>query len=164
MTEESFTHRRPKGQFCRRKCCRSVHNNLVDSVYIEEFNGYEKSVACYLDCEKALCWWHRNVARQQYAFQGWRKNKIYPDFIFSMDGDDGKERIMILEIKGEHLDNPDTEYKHKVMDTCAKAYQYDGLPSRGEFELVVDGNVSVSCDLIFEGQWESDLSKLLEAG
>lgn len=164
MPEEIFTQRDPNSQLLRGNSGETVRGNLFESVYIDDFNGYEKSVACYLDGEKALRWWHRNVARQQYALQGWRKNKIYPDFIFSMDGDDGNERIMILETKGEHLDNPDTKYKHKVMETCAKAYQYDGLPNRGELELVVDGNVSVSCDLIFEGQWESSLSKLLEAG
>ena len=141
-----------------------MQRNLFETVYLDDFNGYEQNVACYLDGEKALRWWHRNVAQRQYALQGWRKNKIYPDFIFAIDGDGGGDRIMILETKGDHLDNPDTAYKHKVMEACAAAYRYEEVTSHGELELVIDGDTSVRCDLIFEGQWESGLLKLLESG
>lgn len=164
MPEEIATQRDVNSQELRRKDSQSVQQNLFETVYLDDLNGYERNVACYLDGEQALRWWHRNVAQQQYALQGWRKNKIYPDFIFAVDGDGGSERIMILETKGDHLDNPDTKYKHKVMEACANAYRIEEVTSSGELELVVDGDVSVRCDLIFEGQWESDLSKLLETG
>ena len=164
MPEETVTQRDANSQELRRTDNQFVQQNLFETVYLDDFNGYEQNVACYLDGEKALHWWHRNVAQQQYALQGWRKNKIYPDFIFAIDGDGGSERIMILETKGDHLDNPETAYKHKVMEACAEAYRYEEVTSHGELELVIDGDTSVRCDLIFEGQWESDLSKLLENG
>ncbi len=164
MPEEIVTQRDANSQELRRGDNQFVQQNLFETVYLDDLNPYERNVACYLDGEQALIWWHRNVARQQYALQGWRKNKIYPDFIFAIGGEGGSERIMILETKGDHLDNPDTKYKHKVMETCANAYRIEEVSSRGELELVVDGEVSVSCDLIFEGQWESDLSNLLETG
>lgn len=164
MPEEVITQRDANSQELRRRDGSFVERHLFETVYLDDLNGYEQNVACYLDGEKALRWWHRNVAQQQYALQGWRKNKIYPDFIFAIEGEGGSERIMILETKGDHLDNPDTKYKHKVMDACAKAYRYENVTSRGELELLVDGDVTVRCDLIFEGRWESDLSKLLETG
>jgi hypothetical protein len=64
----------------------------------------------YLDGDAALSWWHRNVARSQYAVQGWRKAKIYPDFIFAVGRKDGSSRITVLETKGDQLDNLDTAY------------------------------------------------------
>lgn len=164
MPQEIVTKRDANSQELRRRDGLFVRQNLFETVYLDDLNGYEQNVACYLDGETALRWWHRNVAQQQYSLQGWRKNKIYPDFIFAIGGEDGRERIMILETKGDHLDNPDTAYKNKVMEACAMAYRYEKTTSHGELELVVDGDVSVRCDLIFEGQWESDLSKLLETG
>ena len=68
---------------------------------------------------------------------------------------------MILETKGEHLDNPDTQYKQKVLDACANAFKFENVTKSGDLELVVDQNTTVSCALIFEGKWQTDLSKLL---
>ena len=161
MPDEMTTQRAPSSQELRRKDGQSVQKNLFEATYKDDLNSYEQSVACYLDGDKALRWWHRNVAQRQYALQGWRKNKIYPDFIFAMDHDGDKECIMILETKGEHLDNPDTKYKKKVMKACADAFKFENVTKGGELELVVDQDTTVSCSLIFEGTWETDLSKLL---
>ena len=162
MPDETITQRAPNSQELRRKDGQFVQKNLFETTYKDDLNSYEQSVACYLDGEKALRWWHRNVAQRQYALQGWRKNKIYPDFIFAMDHDGDKERIMILETKGEHLENPDTKYKQKVLEACAYAFRFENVTKGGELELVVDQDVTVCCSLIFQGKWESDLSKLLE--
>ena len=164
MPDEMTTERGVNSQELRRNDGQFVQRNLFETTYKDDFNGYEQNVACYLDGAQALRWWHRNVAQRQYALQGWRKNKIYPDFIFAIDGDGGSERIMILETKGDHLDNPDTKYKKKVMEACTQAYQIEGVTSRGELELVVDGDTTVSCELIFEGQWETSLSNILDTG
>jgi hypothetical protein len=139
-----------------------VLENLFEATYKDDLNSYEQNVACYLDGEKALRWWHRNVAQRQYALQGWRKNKVYPDFIFAMNRDDNKERIMILETKGDHLDNPDTKYKQKVLQACADAFKFESVTKQGDLELVIDENTTVCCDLIFEEKWKADISKLLD--
>lgn len=162
MPDEMTTQRAPDSQELKRKDGQYVQKNLFESTYKDDLNTYEQSVACYLDGEKALRWWHRNVAQRQYALQGWRKHKIYPDFIFATDYDGDKERVMILETKGEHLDNLDTKYKKKVLQACAEAFKFENVTKGGELELVIDQQTTVSCSLIFEGKWETDLSKLLE--
>jgi type III restriction enzyme len=66
-----------------------LQRNLFAPMYEDDFNSEERDVAVYLDGDAALSWWHRNVARSQYAVQGWRKAKIYPDFIFAVGRKDG---------------------------------------------------------------------------
>lgn len=163
MPDEIPTQRAPNSQELRRDDGQIVEKGLFEPTYKDDLNSYEQSVACYLDGEKALRWWHRNVAQRQYALQGWRKNKIYPDFIFAMDHSGGKERVMILETKGDHLENPDTQYKQKVLDACANAFQFENVTKQGDLELVVDKDTTISCSLIFEGKWKTELSKLLES-
>ena len=121
-------------------------------------------MATYLDSEKALKWWHRNVAKSQsgYGLQGWQKHKIYPDFIFALSHQDGHERFMVLETKGDHLDNPDTAYKKKLLEICTDAFRLETLQPAGELELLDDEGVKVRCALIFEGTWRTDLGKLIE--
>lgn len=163
MPDTITTQRSANAQELRRDDGYIVEKSLFEPAYKDDLNGYEQKVACYLDGDNALRWWHRNVAQQQYALQGWRKQKIYPDFIFALDQNDGDERIMILETKGDHLNNPDTKYKKQVLDFCADTYRFENVTKQGELELVVDGSTTVNCSLIFEGTWKTDLSKVLEA-
>ena len=58
-----------------------LEKSLFTPVYENDLNKNEREVAVYLDGEEALSWWHRNVARTQYGIQGWKRSKIYPDFI-----------------------------------------------------------------------------------
>ncbi len=59
------------------------------------------------------------------------------------------------------VDNTDTKYKQKVLEICENAYRFENVTKSGELELVFDENTSVSCSLIFEGEWETNLSKLI---
>ena len=79
----------------------TLEKSLFAPVYENELNGEEREVAVYLDGDMALDWWHRNVARMQYGIQGWKKAKIYPDFIFAVQGDGKAKRITVLETKGD---------------------------------------------------------------
>ena len=88
-----------------------LEKSLFAPVYEAELNNDERDVAVYLDGEAALSWWHRNVARNQYGIQGWKKAKIYPDFIFAVQTEGEAKRITVLETKGDQLDNLDTAYK-----------------------------------------------------
>lgn len=59
-----------------------TQKSLFAPVYDSDYNQDERDFACYLDDDAALKWWHRNVAKAgQYHLQGWRKQKVYPDFI-----------------------------------------------------------------------------------
>ena len=87
--------------------------SLFERVYERDFDSeLEKNFACYLDEQRAVQWWHRVAVRQQgeYYLQGWKKGRIYPDFVAMAN----EERLLIFETKGEHLSgNPDTEYKQR---------------------------------------------------
>ena len=97
-----------------------LERSLFAPVYEGEFNNDERGVAVHLDGDKALKWWHRNVARTQYGLQGWKRGKIYPDFIFAIQRGDGSSRVTVLETKGDQLDNLDTDYKRRVLGLRAR--------------------------------------------
>ena len=85
----------------------------------------KKNFAHFLDGEKALQWWHRVVARQQgeYYVQGWKEQRIYPDFVAMAKEVEGMTRVLIFETKGQHIEgNRDTKYKQKVLKTLEKAF------------------------------------------
>ena len=91
-------------------------------------------------------WWHRVAARQQgeYYLQGWKRGRIYPDFVAMANQIAGVTHVLIFDTKGEHLaGNLDTEYKRKVLETLEGAFNTTGRmvvrdsPRRkGIFQLV----------------------------
>jgi len=121
-------------------------------------SGLERDVACYLDSQAALQWWHRNVAKSQYGLQGWKRHKVYPDFVFAHVSGDGIEKIVVLETKGLHLaGSSDTHYKQALLNRLSAAYADQSLARGGELELVGAGQ-SLICDLVFDGDWQGTLN------
>lgn len=118
-------------------------------------------MAVYLDGEKALAWWHRNVARTQYGIQGWKKAKIYPDFIFAVQSEGEDKRITVLETKGDQRDNLDTAYKREVLDFLSGAFQWDDYTPAGELELVKNTGETVQGTLILMSEWKTKLPSYL---
>jgi len=98
--------------------------SLFSPIYKGDFSSQdERDIAVYLDGERALRWWHRNVARSHYSLQGWRREKVYPDFIFAMSHGITDNRVVVLEMKGKHLaGNDDTEYKKAVLRLMSEAF------------------------------------------
>ena len=118
----------------------------------------ERDVACYLDSQAALQWWHRNVAKAQYGLQGWKRNKVYPDFVFAKVSGEGQNTVVVLETKGLHLaGSDDTQYKQALLQRLTQAYASQSLSSAGEVELVGDGQGMV-CDLVFDTAWQGSLN------
>ena len=142
----------------------SLTKSLFAPVYRNELNKDERDVAVYLDGDKALTWWHRNVARAQYGIQGWKKGKIYPDFIFAVRTDGGANRITVLETKGDHLDNLDTAYKREVLSFLSSSFAWDDSTPVGELELVTDNGQTVECALVLMSEWKAKLPHLLGRG
>lgn len=138
-----------------------LEKSLFAPVYENELNNDERDVAIYLDGEKALAWWHRNVARTQYGIQGWKKAKIYPDFIFAVQSEGKAKRITVLETKGNQLDNLDTAYKREVLDFLSGAFQWDNNIPAGELELVKNNGETVEGTLILMSEWKSKLPDYL---
>ena len=65
-----------------------------------------------------------------------------------MFGGKGRRRTLcIYEIKGTHLDNPNTEYKRRVLDALQGAFDEWGVmkandgPMRGEFKILFESHV-----------------------
>ena len=138
-----------------------LQKSLFAPVYESEFNRAEREVAVYLDREETLTWWHRNVARTQYGIQGWRKGKIYPDFLFAVRADGAADRIVVIETKGDHLDNLDTAYKREVLSFLSSSFAWDDCTPAGELELVVNDGVTVQCALILMSEWKTKLPQFL---
>ena len=71
----------------------------------EEVNGFEYDMVMALTAMPNVRWWHRNISRQGFCINGFVKH--YPDFIVETQG--GK--IILIETKGDHLENTETRYK-----------------------------------------------------
>ena len=56
--------------------------NLFERTNEDELNGLENKVATYLDQQERLFFWYRNRVRKDYYVQGWKRGRIYADFIF----------------------------------------------------------------------------------
>lgn len=71
----------------------------------EEVNGFEYDMVMALTSMPNVRWWHRNISRHGFCINGFVKH--YPDFIVEMQS--GK--IVLIETKGDHLENTETKYK-----------------------------------------------------
>ncbi len=140
----------------------SLERSLFSPIYENDFNNDERDVAVYLDGDKALKWWHRNVARTQYGIQGWQREKIYPDFIFAVQSGSGPDRLLVLETKGDHLDNPDTAYKDKVLSLMTENFAWDSTASAGTLELIKDGE-TVECSLVLMSEVKAKLPGMIKS-
>ena len=114
------------GKQANREDGSQYQRNLFDFIYEDDLNGLENKVATYLDQQERLFFWYRNRARKDYYVQGWRRGKIYADFIFTLqsdepNADDEFHQVFVVETKGLHLkDSPDTAYKRCVFDICSE--------------------------------------------
>ena len=140
----------------------ALERSLFAPVYESELNRDEREIAVYLDGEETLTWWHRNVARIQYGIQGWKRGKIYPDFIFAVRREGAASRIAVLETKGDHLDNLDTAYKREVLSFLSSSFAWEDCTPAGELELVTDQGHTVQCALILMSEWKTKLPRFLE--
>jgi type III restriction enzyme len=134
-----------------------TEKSVFAPVYREDFNNDEAEFACYLDEQKALQWWHRNVAKAgNYFLQGWRKNRVYPDFLFALQQSKGASRLVVWETKGDQLDgNLDTAYKRKLIQTMNAKYRFQNVKRAGKLELVLDDKTTVACDLVLMSEWKA---------
>lgn len=139
-----------------------LEKSLFAPVYEAELNKDERDVAVYLDGEGALSWWHRNVARSQYGIQGWKKAKIYPDFIFAVQTEGDAKKITVLETKGDQLDNLDTAYKRDVLAFLSDHFAWDDATPAGELELVQNNGETVEGTLILMSEWKAKLPEHLK--
>ena len=164
MPFEAETYEPESGRQLLAKNGGPLERSLFSPLYEGDFSSQdERDIAVYLDGDEALRWWHRNVARKQYAVQGWRREKVYPDFIFAVQRHDGSTRLAVLEMKGQHLaGNEDTEYKQAVLQLMTQNFMWDSAIPAGTMDLVHNGGEIVQCDLILMNEWQRKLPGFLE--
>ena len=143
-----------------------VQRSLFDYV-ADDLNDYEKSVALCLDRHPEVLWWYRNlVGAQCFSIQGYKRNKIYPDFVVQQ-GHSKKPvaSVVVVESKGKHLKgNEDTNYKRKVATYFEKVgYKIPWQKLAEDFE-----DETFRFQVLDEGEytdrgWQDDLKKMLES-
>ena len=142
-----------------RSDARSVEKSLLEpALHTPDMNELEAAFAGYLDEQAALRWWHRNVARTQYGLQGWRRHKVYPDFVFARVSGEGGTQIVVMETKGLHLQGPDTDYKQALLARLSKAFRDERGSPIGELVLE-GGGEDVVCDLVFDEAWRGVMNE-----
>ena len=142
-----------------------VAKSLFDYAERAGFNKYEADIALVLDRHPEVLWWYQNkVGKESFAIQGFRKNRIFPDFVVQ-NGKDEKPvaRVVVVESKGKHLfGNLDTEYKRKIADYFSKVGKQVSWQKLGEgfdkhqfrFQILDEG--------LYES-WKEELNKLIAA-
>ncbi len=139
--------------------------NLYDDVEVSSLNTLEKKVVDILEKQESILFWFRNrVARNWYGIQGWRENKIRPDFVVAKKKNNDKiEIIYLVESKGEHLlGNNDTTYKNNVFQIMTEQHKNGKLKSyqiEFEYEKL---NESVEAYLIEDKKEEQQLKELMK--
>ena len=127
-----------------------VEKSLFEQIWSRHFNGLEKDVALYIDDVKAVRWWHRIAVQADWYLDGWKKKRVFPDFLVALEEVDGKpSKLVVVETKGMHLQNEDTDYKRKLFETLERhstgsvpvgELTLDDSPGPMRFRLVLAGN------------------------
>ena len=96
-----------------------VGESLFSPVYQDDFNDYEAKGGLLSRWSAGNYLVAPEHCQAPLLIQGWRKHKVYPDFILAMTADGEKQRLLIVETKGDHLENPDSHYKQKLLNLCS---------------------------------------------
>lgn len=137
-----------------------IQRSLFDYVLEEEFNELEKALAIYLDGQEKLLFWYRNASKKDYYVQGWKKGKIYPDFIVpeaDLQNPDDCATVYVIESKGLHLKNEDTQYKQTIFEICNELGQ---KKQWGELRQEFFGS-RIEFKLIFDDEWERKINEIM---
>ena len=136
-----------------------LERNLFAPIYKAELNEDEQRVAVMLDDASTLKWWHRNAVGS-YGLQGWRRGRVYPDFLFAVKRAGEEGEVVALETKGDHLQNEDTDYKSALLQALTDGFAWDDATPVGQLELTNTGE-TVRCELILMKDIKAELPSLL---
>ncbi len=141
--------------------------NLYEDGDLASLSGLEKDVIKILEKQETTLFWFRNkVAKNWYAIQGWRENKIRPDFVVAKKKDNDKiEIVYLLESKGRHLlGNHDTTYKNEVFKTMTDQHKNKKIKT---YQVEIDFgdnilNESIEAYLIEDQKEEQQIKELMK--
>jgi type III restriction enzyme len=139
-----------------------LQKSLFSFVSEEDFNDPEKAVAWYLENQTRLFFWYRNRPKRDYAIQGWRRQRIYPDFIFTSnekDIDIDYSRVFVVETKGLHLkDSGKTHYIKEVFNICTEQAVSRNINDLG---LEMRDKI-IRFEVVAEDEWKAKLNEIIE--
>lgn len=139
--------------------------NLFEDVLDDDLNDLENAVASYMEDQEELFFWYRNASRKDFRVQGWKRERIYADFIFTLSDQvqaskEPYDRIYVVETKGAHLKNEDTDYKRSVFNRCTElAQKSDWAKLAPEMQTK-----HMRFEVVAEEEWQSKLNELLSVG
>lgn len=137
-----------------------LQRSLFEYVPEEGMNELEHKVAIYLDEQEKLLFWYRNLSRKDYHIQGWKRNKIFPDFIAADINPADKDEystVYVLETKGVHLKNDDTKYKQNVFSLCNELGAKK--PWAELFKEFPDHNFEFQ--VLFGDEWQNKINEIV---
>lgn len=155
----------PEGRQANREDGGQYLLSLFERTQEDELNGLENKVATYLDQQERLFFWYRNRARKDYYVQGWKRGRIYADFIFTLKPDephngDQFHQVFVAETKGIHIkDSEDTQYKRSVFSVCA---EHAKRTDWAEFVPAMRSKV-MRFEIVDESEWEERLNAMVSA-
>ncbi len=138
------------------------HRDLFERTAEDDFNELEHKVATYLDQQERLFFWYRNRPRKDYFVQGWKRGRIYADFIATLRPDeansgDAFHRVFVIETKGLHLKHAeDTAYKRSIFDICS---EHARNADWAEFVPAMS-QIGMRFEIVDEEEWERRLNAM----
>jgi type III restriction enzyme len=138
-----------------------LERSLFLPVYAAELNDAEKKFAVYLDRDDAVRWWHRNASTpKNYALRGWRRGNVYPDFLFAALQDGQRDRIVVIETKGEQLaGNHDTDYKRALLSLLTE--KFDPTPPTSGAMGMADDPFDFGAAVVLFGEIDARLPAII---
>lgn len=138
-----------------------LERSLFDYVPRDDFNEMETRVAWYLDDQDKLFFWYRNIPKQDYAVQGWRRQRVFADFIFTdKSNGNGFSRVFVVETKGLHIkDSDDTKYKKSLFALCNERSRETTVTELGS-KMHAD---KVLFAVVDESEWENQFNALFSS-
>jgi type III restriction enzyme len=134
--------------------------NLFEPVVEDSMNSLEQEVASFLDEQSQLYFWYRNIPKKGYYVQGWLRSKIYADFLFTTDTDSKRanfRKVFVVETKGAHLKNEDTDYKTSVFALCN---EHAKRKTWNEFVPAMRDK-QIRFEVVLQDEWKQKLNELL---
>ncbi len=172
VAEDFGFNRLPKTRTFPEKARRALKENgqpyqmsLFDDVLEEDLNDLEGAVASYMEDQEELFFWYKNAPRKDYRVQGWKRERIYADFIFALTSEGEPksapyDRVYVVETKGAHLKNEDTAYKRSVFNRCTELARESNW---ADFAPEMKSK-RMRFEVVAEEAWRGRLNRLLAEG
>lgn len=152
----------PGARRLRRADDTDLEHSLMVPIYEKEFNDLERRVAVFADEQKMITWWYRNSVRgNAYGLQGWRRNRVYPDFVMVKEREGKVEHWVVLETKGDQLaGNLDTQYKEGLFGALTETSARQAGLELGQLKLF-DELSTYEAAVVVASSWQESMTRLV---